>query len=71
MIFLVAYGPEYNPIERDWSKVKLMFKKERMAMILQGASPDFQKLLRRVLLGYSAEKISRICDLTYQSMLAK
>ena len=26
IIYMVAYGPEYNPIERFWSKVKLLFK---------------------------------------------
>ena len=67
---MVAYGPEYNPIERFWSKVKLAFKKQRMQAILEGASPDFEKLLRRILLGYPKEKIASICQRTYESMLA-
>ena len=70
IIFMVAYGPEFNPIERFWSKVKLAFKKQRMQAILEGASPDFEKLLRRILLGYSTEKIASICQRTYESMLA-
>ena len=61
IIFMVAYGPEYNPIERFWSKIKLTFKKQRMQAILEGTSPDFEKLLRKILLGYPTEKIASIC----------
>ena len=71
IIYLVAYGPEFNPIERVWSKIKLQFKKERMGLVLQGQAPNFNKLLRGVLMKFPAEKICRVCDRTYQSMLAQ
>ena len=41
-----------------------------MQAILEGASPDFEKLLRSILLGYATEKIASICQRTYESMLA-
>ena len=49
---MVAYGPEFNPIERVWAQVKLLFKKERMNAMLLGGAPDFEKLLRRIMMAY-------------------
>ena len=66
---MVAYGPEFNPIERFWAQVKLLFKKERMNAMPQGGAPDFEKLLRRIMMAYPQEKIASICKGTYESML--
>ena len=49
---MVAYGPEYNPIERVWTQIKLLFKQQRTEAIIQGRSPDFEKLLREIMLHY-------------------
>ena len=66
---MVPYGPEFNPIERVWAQVKLLFKKERMNAMLLGGAPDFEKLLRRIMMAYPPEKIASICKGTYKSML--
>ncbi len=52
LIFNVPYGPEFNPIERVWSKIKLAFKKTRMDAILEGKSPKFETILRKILTEY-------------------
>ena len=70
-IFNVPYGPEFNPIERVWSKIKLAFKKARMATILEGKSPNFEKMLRKILTDYPQDKIRSICHGTYKSKLAQ
>ena len=41
-----------------------------MMAILKDSSPDFEKLLRKILLGYPTEKIASICRRTYESMLS-
>ena len=66
---MVAYGHDFNPIERIWAQVKLLFKKERMNAMLLGGAPDFEKLLRSIMMAYSPEKIASICKGTYESML--
>ena len=48
-IFNVPYGPEYNPIERVWSRIKASFKKERLGQVLEGKSPDYKKLVRQAM----------------------
>ena len=52
VIFNVPYGPEYNPIERVWAQLKLQFKKQRLQAVLNGESPDYEKLVRKVLKEY-------------------
>ena len=52
VIFNVPYGPEYNPIERVWAQLKLQFKKQRLQAVLNGESPDYDKLVRKVLKEY-------------------
>ena len=67
----MPYAPEYNPIERVWSKIKLCFKKARMSAILDGYAPNFEKLLRKILNEYPQEKVRSICHGTYRSKLAQ
>ena len=44
VIYNVTYGPQYNPIERVWSQIKLLFKKEKMGHILFGrARPQLRE----------------------------
>ena len=52
----MAYAPEYNPIERVWAQLKAQFKKEKMGLILEGRSPNYEKIIRRILQAYPAEK---------------
>ena len=68
-IFNVPYGPEFNPIERVWSRIKTSFKKERLSEILEGNSPDYTKLVRRSMLSCSNETICSICRKTMRSKL--
>ena len=56
-IFNVPYGPEYNPIERVWARFKAEFKKIKMAQIIEGLSPDYEKLIRKIMRGNPPEKI--------------
>ena len=49
VIFNVAYAPEYNPIERVWAQLKLQFKKEKIDLILEGRTPNYEKIIRRIL----------------------
>lgn len=49
VIFNVAYAPEYNPIERVWAQLKSQFKKEKMDLILEGRTPNYEKMIRRIL----------------------
>ena len=69
VIFNVAYAPEYNPIERVWAQLKAQFKKEKMGLILEGRSPNYEKIIRRILQAYPAEKISSICAGTMRSQM--
>ena len=69
-IFNVPYGPEFNPIERVWSKIKLAFKKVRMDTILEHKRPPLEKILRKIMTEYPQEKIRSICHGTYNSKLA-
>jgi transposase len=71
IIFNVPYAPEYNPIERVWSKIKLCFKKARLSTILDGNTPNFEKLLRKILNEFPQEKVRSICHGTYRSKLAQ
>ena len=48
---------------------KLIFKKERLQMILVGEAANFNKLLRKVLLSFPMERISSICSGTFDSKL--
>ena len=68
-IYNVPYGPEFNPIERVWAQLKLVFKKRRLASILEGKSPNYPRLLKDVILGYPKEKISSIVSGTMMSHL--
>ena len=56
----MPYAPEYNPIERVWAQFKLQFKKRRLQAILDGESPDYDKLVRKVMTEYPPEKIAHI-----------
>ena len=69
VIFNVAYAPEYNPIEQVWAQLKAQFKKEKMGLILEGRSPNYEKIIRRILQAYPAEKISSICAGTMRSQM--
>ena len=69
VIFNVAYAPEYNPIERVWAQLKAQFKKEKMGLVLEGRSPNYEKIIRRILQAYPAEKISSICKGTMRSQM--
>jgi len=69
VIFNVAYAPQYNPIERVWAQVKLQFKKEKMAHILEGRQPNYEKIIRQIMDAYPAEKISSICKGTVRSQM--
>jgi len=65
----VTYGPQYNPIERVWSQIKLLFKKEKMGHILKGRSPNYEKMIRQIMDTYPGEKISSICKGTMRSQM--
>ena len=65
----MAYAPEYNPIERVWAQLKALFKKEKMGLILEGRAPNYEKIIRRILQDFPAEKISSICKLTMRSQM--
>jgi transposase len=41
-IYNVTYGPQFNPIERVWAQIKLLFNKEKMSIILEGRSPNYE-----------------------------
>ena len=69
VIFNVAYAPEYNPIERVWAQLKALFKKEKMGLILEGRAPNYEKIIRRILQDFPAEKISSICKGTMRSQM--
>ena len=69
VIFNVAYAPEYNPIERVWAQLKAQFKKEKMGLILEGRAPNYEKIIRRILQDFPAEKISSICKGTMRSQM--
>ena len=43
VIYNVTYGPQYNPIERVCAQIKLLFKKQKMANILEGAPPTTRR----------------------------
>ena len=45
-IFNIAYAPEYNPM---WAQLKLQFKKEKMDLILERGTPNYEKIIRRIL----------------------
>ena len=62
-------SPEVNPIERVWAQLKAQFKNEKMGLILEGRSPNYEKIIRRILQAYPAEKISSICAGTMRSQM--
>ena len=68
-VFNIPYGPEYNPIERVWAKLKAEFKKRKMAAILEETVPNYPKLIRAIMSSYPPEKIQSICRKTSASML--
>ena len=68
-IFNVPYGPEYNPIERVWARFKAEFKKIKMAQIIEGHSPDYDKLIRKIMRSYPPEKIMSIVGKTMKSFM--
>jgi len=68
-IYNVTYGPQYNPIERVWAQIKLLFKKEKMGHILEGRSPNYEKMIRQIMDTYPGEKISSICKGTMRSQM--
>ena len=49
MIFNVAYAPEYNSIECVWVQLKSHFKKEKMDLIMEVRTPNYEKIIRRIL----------------------
>ena len=63
------YGPEYNPIERVWARFKAEFKKIKMAQIIENLSPDYEKLIRKIMRAYPPEKISSIVGKTMRSYI--
>ena len=69
VIYNVTYGPQYNPIERVWSQIKLLFKKEKMGHILEGRAPNYEKMIRQIMDTYPGEKISSICAGTMRSQM--
>ena len=68
-IFDVPYEPEYNPIERVWARFKAEFKKIKMAQIIDGHSPDYDKLIRKIMHSYPPEKISSIVEKTMKAFM--
>lgn len=52
-----------------WSQLKLQFKREKMAHILDGRSPNYEKIIRNIMRAYPAEKISSICTGTMRSQM--
>ena len=48
-IFNIPFGPEYNPIERVWTRFKEEFQNIKMAHIIEGHSPDYEKLIRKIM----------------------
>ena len=69
VIYNVTYGPQYNPIERVWSQIKLLFKKQKMANILEGRASNYEKMIREAMDTYPGEKISSICKGTMRSQM--
>ena len=69
VIYNVTYGPQYNPIERVWSQIKLLFKKQKMANILEGRASNYEKMIRETMDTYPGEKISSICKGTMRSQM--
>ena len=69
VIYNVAYGPQYNPIELVWAQIKLLFKKEKMGQILDGRYPKYDKIIRQIMDAYPAEKISSICSGSVRSQM--
>ena len=61
IIYNVTYGPQYNPIERVWAQIKLLFKMQKMANILEGRAPNYEKMIRQIMDTYPGDKISSIC----------
>ena len=68
-IFNVPYGPEYNPIERVWARFKAEFKKIKMAHIIEGQCPNYEKMIRKIMTSYPPEKISSIVGKTMRSFM--
>ena len=71
MIFNVPYGPQFNPIERVWAQLKLRFKRLRLDLVLSGESPNYNNLVKDILLGYPRHKICSIVQGTMKSQLAE
>ena len=69
VIYNVTYGPQYNPIERVWAQIKLLFKKQKMANILEGRASNYEKMIRETMDTYPGEKISSICKGTMRSQM--
>jgi hypothetical protein len=61
-IYNFPYSPEFNPIERVWAQIKARFKVARMGLVLDGHSPDYDKLVRQTMLDYPKEKIQSIVN---------
>ena len=70
-IFNVPYSPEFNPIERVWAQIKARFKQARMGLVLEGHSPDYDKLVRQTMLGYPQEKIQSIVTKSMKTVLGR
>ena len=68
-IYNVAYAPEYNPMERVLAQFKAKFKKEKMDLILEGRTPNYEKIIRRILQDFPPDKISSICKGTMRSQM--
>ena len=69
VIYNVIYCPQYNPIERIWAQIKLLFKKQKMANILEGRASNYKKMIREAMDTYPGEKISSICKGTMRSQM--
>jgi transposase len=70
VIYNVPYGPEFNAIERVWAQLKLRFKKQRLNAVLSGVSPNYNTLVKEIVLGYPQHKICSIVQGTMKSQLA-
>lgn len=69
VIFNVAYSPQYNAIERVWAQYKILYKKARLELIIEEKSPNYEKLVRKIMLSLPSEKIRSICTGTMRSKL--
>ena len=49
-----------------WAQLKAQLK---MGLILEGRAPNYEKIIRRILQDFPAEKISSICKGTMRSQM--